>query len=161
MKESKPFLIILSILILTINCSRPDIDQRSYNLGVIGAFAEIVDIGIKELALSAPLTPSDMDDIIDDAMDIAARNNVNIYREKELLVTDLFSSELTEGKHVLLICNQESWQKYIDLKDDKDNLIEAGKYNGFERDKLARRFGKLLSYPDERINKLLEDSTDE
>lgn len=161
MRATKYFSIIIAFSILTtINCSRSNINQRSYNLGVIGAFAEIVDIGIKDLALSAPLSPTEMDDIIDDAKDIAARNNVNVYREEQLLVTDLFSSELTEGKHVLLICNPENWQKYLDLKDLKDNLIETGKFNDREREKLAWSFGKLLSYPDERISKLLGKSSD-
>jgi hypothetical protein len=32
----------------------PAIDERSYNLGGIGAFAEVVVAGVKKLALSAP-----------------------------------------------------------------------------------------------------------
>lgn len=37
----------------------PTIDERSYQLGVIGAFAEVVGLGVKRLALSSPMSPED------------------------------------------------------------------------------------------------------
>ena len=83
--------------------TNPSIDQRSYKLGNIGAFGEMVNVGIKKLALSAALSPEEMDALIEEAARVAKRNNVEIHREKEFLVTDLFPESVTNGKHVLLI----------------------------------------------------------
>jgi hypothetical protein len=132
------------------------IERRSYNLGVIGAFAEVVDLGIKKLALSAPMTPEETDDLIQDAHRIAGDNHVQIYRETDFLVTDLFPAEITEGKHVLLIYKGQTKQKYLDLKAEKERLIRSGQYHGKARENIARRMGKLLSYPDVKIDSLLE-----
>jgi len=131
------------------------IDHRSYNLGVIGAFAEVVDIGIKDLALSSPLHPQEMDALIEEARKIAERNNVTIYREDNFLTTDLFPAELTDGKHVLLIYKGNTNQRYLDLKSQKEQLLKSGKYKSAARQDIARKFGKLLSYPEARTEKLL------
>ena len=57
------------------------IDQRSYNLGEGNAFGEMVDAGVKKLALSAALSPEDMDALIEEAARIAKQNNIEIYRK--------------------------------------------------------------------------------
>jgi len=137
--------------------AKSNIDSRSYNLGVIGAFAEVVDIGIKNLALSAPLEPDEMDALIDEARIIATKNHVEIYREVDFLVTDLFPAEITHGKHVLLIYKGSIKQEYINLKEKKKQLVQLKKYKGEARTQIARTFGKLLSYPDKRINELLSN----
>ncbi|MEC7859668.1 MAG: hypothetical protein VX469_00175, partial [Pseudomonadota bacterium] len=56
--------------------TNPSIDQRSYKLGNIGAFGEMVNVGIKKLALSAALPPEEMDALIEEAARVAKRNNV-------------------------------------------------------------------------------------
>jgi len=153
--------ILISFSVLYIRCGskagETDIDRRSYMLGGIGAFAEVVDIGIKKLALSSPMSPAEMDALIDEARRIAADNNVEIYREENLLITDLFPKELTEGKHVLLIYKGTVKDEYMELKERKKELEESGNYKGEARERLARDFGKLLSYPEKRIDKLLEE----
>lgn len=131
------------------------IDQRSYRLGGIGAFAEMVGAGVKRLALSAPMDPAEMDALIEDATRIAADNGAEVYRETDFLVTDLFPAALTEGKDVLLIYRGETKREYLDLKDRKSQLQEAGEYVGEARLDIARRFGALLSYSDEKIGALL------
>jgi len=131
------------------------IDQRSYNLGGIGAFAEMVGAGVKQLALSAPMDPAEMDAIIDEAERIAADNGARVYREDDFLVTALFPSGLTEGKHVLLICSEATRQDYMDLKAMKRQLQDSGRYEAEARMEIARRFGELLSYSEEQVNSLL------
>ncbi len=133
----------------------PPIDRRSYDLGAIGAFAEMVDAGVKKLALSAPLSPADMDALVEDARRIAADHGVEVYRETGFLVTDLFPADLTEGKHVLLIYSGATKQEYLDLKAAKQRLIESDSYDAAARISLARRLGGLLSYSDEKITALL------
>ena len=137
------------------------IDQRSYNLGGIGAFGEMVDVGVKKLALSAALPPEDMDALIEEATRVAKRNNVEIYRENDFLVTDLFPASITEGKHVLVIYKGETRQEYLDLKTRKAQLVASNQYTGQAREEIARRFGAMLSYPEWKINQLIINNSSE
>ena len=136
----------------------PSIDQRSYHLGGIGAFAEMVGAGVKKVALSAVLTPAEVDSLIDDAQRIAADNHARLYRERELIVTDLFPADVAKGREVLVIYAGNTLSEYQQLKRDRANLIARGAYNGKARTEIARRFGRLLSYPDAKINALLKET---
>ena len=131
------------------------VDARSYNLGIIGGFAEVVRLGVKELALSEVMTPAVMDDILPDAEVVAKRNGVKLYRERDFLVTDLFPADVAEGKHVLLIYTGDTLERYLAIKADKANLVATGDYDAAARRDIARRFGRLLSYPDPIIDELL------
>jgi len=131
------------------------IDQRSYRLGGIGAFAEMVGAGVKKLALSAAMPEAEMDALIDEAKAIAERNGAEIYLETDFLVTDLFPKEITEGMQVLLIYRGRTLQDYTNLKERKRLLVEQGLYEGGVREEVARDMGKLLSYPEDKITSLL------
>jgi len=135
------------------------IDQRSYNLGGIGAFGEMVDAGVKKLALSAALSPENMDAIVEEAARIAKRNNVEIYRENDFLVTDLFPASITEGKHVLVIYKGETRQEYLDLKIRKGQLVASNQYTGEAREEIAHQFGAMLSYPEWKIDSLISNNS--
>ena len=131
------------------------VDPRSYNLGIMGGFAEVVYRGVKTLALSEVMTPAEMDDILPDAEIVARRNNVELYRETDLLVTDLFPADVAAGKHVLLIYTGDTLDRYLALKADKARLVADNAYTGKAREDIARRFGQLLSYPDHVIDEML------
>jgi hypothetical protein len=135
--------------------TKPTIDQRSYNLGIMGGFAEVVRLGVKKLALSEVMTPEEMDGVMEDAEIIAKRNAVLIWRETDFLVTDLYPEDVAEGKHVLLIYTGDTLDEYLAIKADKAALIASNLYEGEARENIARRFGKLLSYPDEVIDELI------
>ena len=124
------------------------IDQRSYRLGGLSTFAEMVRVGVKTLALSAAMTPEEMDAMVDDAERIAAEEGVLLYREADLIVTDLFPADVAEGKHVLLIYKGTTLDEYLALKERRAELLKSGSYEGEARRDIARRFGQLLSYPD-------------
>lgn len=132
------------------------IDVRSYRLGSIGAFAEMVGAGVKKLALSAPMEAQEMDALLVEAERIAKDHGVELYRERDFLTTDLFPPELTEGKEVLLIYNGETAEEYLQLKAEKQELVAQDAYHGEARLSIARRFGAFLSYSDEKISALLE-----
>lgn len=131
------------------------IDERSYKLGIMGAFSEVVRLGVKTLALSEVMTPEEMDNVMEDAAIIAERNKVQMWRETDFLVTDLYPADVAKGKHVLLIYTGDTLDKYLQLKADKAALVEAGEYEGAAREEIARRFGRLLSYPEDVIDGLL------
>ena len=136
--------------------SRP-VDPRAYNLGIIGGFAEVVRLGVKKLALSEVMSPEEMDDIYSDAEVVAARNEVQLYRETEFLVTDLYPEDVALGKHVLLIYTGNTLEEYLQLKADKEKLVADGNYSGAARREIAVRFGQLLSYPMPVIEDLLSN----
>jgi hypothetical protein len=148
------------ILITLSACSKADkknndVDMRSYRLGVIGAFSEVIDIGIKKMAFSSTMTPEEMDAIIEEAENVAKRNNTKIYREKDFLVTELFPASVTEGKEILIIYQGNTLNEYMDVKALKKSFIDEKTYNEKNRELVARKIAELLSYPEARILKLL------
>lgn len=137
------------------------VDNYSYQLGVLGAFAEVVKLGVKTLALGEVMSPAEMDHIMHDAQLVAERNGVLLFRETDLLVTDLYPHDVAQGKHVLLIYTGDTLDKYLELKSDKTRLVENGDYDGAKREEIARRFGRLLSYPKQVITDLLNQRKDD
>ena len=147
-------------LALLVSCSNNQTNQdNAYALGGIGAFAEMVNAGVKKMALSAPLSSSEMDNLMAEATRVAEKNNVMVYRERELLVTDLFAAEVTKGKKVLIIYQGTTKDEYLQLKEDARKLMEAGTYTGKAREAIARRMGRLLAYPTHYVNQLLSANT--
>lgn len=145
------------VLLVTAGASahETEIDEHSYNLGIMGGFAEVVRLGVKTLALSEVMDPDVMDHLMADARVIADRNEVEIWRETDFLVTDLYPADVAAGKHVLLIYTGDTLDRYLAIKADKQALKEAGEYEGAAREAIARRFGRLLSYPEPVIDDLL------
>ena len=156
---------ILLFLLLSFPCiagepapMNTQIDQRSYTLGGFATFAEMVRVGVKSLALSAPLAPAEMDGLLEDAGRIAREERVLLYRETDLIVTDLFPADVAKGKHVLLIYQGGTLDAYLALKQSKSELVAAGSYTGAARTDIARQFGRLLSYPEAVIEELINDN---
>lgn len=152
--------IFIILIFVLLSCSdksdkNNDIDLRSYRLGVIGAFSEVIDIGIKKMAFSSTMTPQEMDAIIEEAENVAKRNNTKLYREKDFLVTDLFPASVTEGKEVLVIYQGSTLDDYLAIKKLKQSFIASNAYTKENREAIARKVAELLSYPETRILKLL------
>ena len=154
---------VVAVLLLasSLFAQESTIDQRSYNLGIMGGFSEVVRLGVKRLALSEVMTPEEMDDIMADALVVAERNRVEMWRETDFLVTDLYPADVAAGKHVLLIYTGDTLDEYLQIKADKAALVAAGDYEGEARRAIAVRFGRLLSYPDEVIERLIRQQTGE
>lgn len=133
--------------------------SHTYALGAIGGFGEMVNAGVKQLALSEVFPPAEMDRLLPEAERVAARNKVQLYRESSLLVTDLFPADVAKDKDVLLIYQGSTKDEYLQLKSEALALERAGAYTGKAREAIARRFGRLLSYPTWRINQLLAEQT--
>jgi uroporphyrinogen-III synthase len=133
------------------------IDQTSYHLGVIFAFAEMVAADLKKMALSLPFLPKDHERIVKDAKRIVREEGIRIRLEKHLLTTDLFPEEFTRGKWVFIIYKYPKvLKKYLSLKSKKERLIHEDRYKGKGREAIAVGFGDLLSYRKDVIRKKLK-----
>jgi hypothetical protein len=75
-----------SLTLVAVYAQAQDTDLRSYRLGSTASWSEAVSVGVKELALSSPATPDEMDALIGEAKNIAARFGISVYRETDLLV---------------------------------------------------------------------------
>lgn len=167
MSVSKQMLIAVFTVGLLTGCSggtlphaesERSIDQWSFNLGITRAHIGVVSSGVKKLALGAPLPPEEIDALIGEAERMAAENGVRVCRETDFLVTDLFPTSLTEGKHLLMVCHESTYQEYMALKTYKQQRVEAGSYDATARVEVATRMGELLSYSEEKIASLLAEA---
>ncbi len=159
MKTTRTLISVVMVLLAGMATAHESgIDDRSYQLGIMGGFAEVGRLGVKTLALSEVMGPDEMGDVMEDAAVIAERNRVEMWRETDFLVTDLYPADVAEGKHVLLIYTGDTLDKYLALKADKAALVETGNYKGEAREEIARRFGSLLSYPEAVIDDLLQQA---
>jgi hypothetical protein len=133
------------------------VDQRSFQLGVVFAFAEMVAADLKKMALSLPFLPKDYEPLVKDSKRIAREEGVKLRLEKRLLTTDLFPEEITRGKWVLIIYKYpEVLKKYLSLKSKKERLIRENNYKGKKRETIAVGLGELLSYKKDVIRRKLK-----
>jgi len=133
-----------------------DIDWRSHQLGAIAAFAEVVDNGCKRLALSSPMTGEQFDSVIDGIREIAAKRGLILHVDDEFLETVLFDHGPIRGKTVIhIVREQATVDEYNGLKEKKRRHREAGTLNEEVELEVAWGLGRLLSYDDESIRRLL------
>ncbi len=133
------------------------LDQRSYQLGMIYAFAEMVGSGVKRLALSPALTEDQFERIIQEVRLIAEEYNLVLHVDRDFLETRLFNPEYTSGKTVIhLVAERATIDEYEVLKERKRGHLEAGNLTEEAELEIARGLGRLLSYSEESIQSLLE-----
>lgn len=134
------------------------LDWKSYQLGVIAAFSEVVSLGCKRLALSSPMTGEQFDEVIDEARLIAGDRGLIFYVDDDFLVTRLFDPGHTRGKRVIHIAaEQATVDEYNALREKKRRHVEAGTLTDEVETEIAWGLGRLLSYSDEAIVGLLGD----
>ena len=153
--RASPAIAAVAVVLITACVPAQDSELRSYRLGSVSSWSEAVSVDIKELALGSPMTADDTDAFIEDATEIAGRFGVSVYREPDLLVSDLFRADIATGMDVLLLYRPPTLEKYLALKERKAALIAAGEYEGEAREEIARDFGRLLSYPETVIDEKL------
>ncbi|MGD2122655.1 MAG: hypothetical protein PVJ76_12965 [Gemmatimonadota bacterium] len=139
-----------------------DIDLRSFQLGMINCFAEMVAVGVKKLAISPPLSQEEYGALREASDAIVEGSGIHSYLETSLLVTDLQSAEFTEGKWSILYFNDpETLAAYKALKERKAELEGAGRYDGQARHQISAEFMRLLSYPEGVIKAKIEGGGEE
>jgi hypothetical protein len=129
--------------------------RLSYYAGTISTSAEFVSYGCKKLALSATLSEEELSALLPHAEQKAQEYGIPIHVEKDLLVTELFSPLIAQSKTVILFAyNQDVLDEYFSLKGLRENAIKEDRLEATEEE-IAWRFGRLLSYTDETIERLL------
>lgn len=143
-----------AILLLT-HCAS---DKKQGNLGHMEAVAQMVQAGVKPIGISVPLSPDQAEELFPLAKQLAEAYQIKVTLETDLLVTPLFPASGTEGKHLIMFYQAPYWQAYQTLKEEGATQADSGTPEAQEE--IARRFGRLLGYPHERINALLAANTD-
>ena len=136
------------------------IDPYSYRCGVIDCFNEMIRAGLKKIALSHPAdSAAQRDQLLPYSREICRKYGTKFYVEDEPLLTDLFPISLNRGKYnIIYYKNEENIKEYLDIKAEKQKLLTKDSYCGKARVEIAYRFGKLLSYPDEGILRLIREN---
>jgi hypothetical protein len=130
-------------------------DLHSYYAGITMAFAEVVGAGCKKLALSSPYSHKMADEMLPASRYAAEEYNVKLMVEPELLITRLFPRDVAKDKTVILIAHDQSvLDEYMVLKKLKEQSNKKSNPEKLELE-IARRFGELLSYDEETINRLI------
>ena len=134
------------------------VDPYSYHLGAMDCFCEMVSAGLKTLAMSHPCdTREERDSYLQDAEKLCRKYGVKLYPEDEAFITDLFPEELNKGKYNYLFYRTgDVLERYMGLKEQQKRLIADHSYTGQERYRIAVELGKLLSYPEDGIERLIE-----
>ena len=128
------------------------IDALSFQLGMINCFVEMVACGVKQLAISPPLTPEAYDLVKDPSEDIVRGFGIKSYLEKSLLITALQSEDFTKNKWAILYYkDDQTLDAYLRLKRKRHELEVALEYSDEANREISRAFMRLLSYPDDVI----------
>ena len=137
------------------------IDKFSYQLGAADCFCEMVRAGVKKIALSHPCdTKEERDSFLPEFDKLCEKYGVCYYVENESFLTDLFPLSLNWDKFNVIFYQDETvLREYLDLKAEKEKAVAAGNYVNCRED-IAWRYGKLLSYTDEGIQRLLDANSD-
>ncbi len=131
-------------------------DQRSFSLGMIFAFAEIVAAGAKPLALSPPIKPEMFVDIKKGSDEIVEQWQLQCFVEHEILQTELFPEDALQNIIVILYYRDPAvLAEYLQLKEMRRALVAEGTYKGEARRTIARRFGQLLGYSQTALDERL------
>jgi len=133
------------------------IDKFSYQLGAADCFCEMVRAGVKRIALSHPCdSKEERDSFLPEFDKLCKKYGVHYYVEDEAFLTDLFPLSLNLNKFNVIFYQDESiLNEYLDLKAEKKKAVSDGNYETY-REGIARRYGKLLSYTDDGIQRLLD-----
>lgn len=133
------------------------IDTFSYQLGAADCFCEMVRAGVKRIALSHPCdSREERDRFLPEFDKLCQKYGVYYYVEDDAFLTDLFPLSLNKGKCNVIFYQEEPFlQGYLDLKAEKKRAVLEGNYDAC-REEIAWRYGKLLSYTDQGIQRLLD-----
>lgn len=129
-----------------------EIDELSYQMGLIGCFSEMVAAKVKKLAFSAAIEKKDRDVIEKAIKEITDKYGIKYYIEDDLIKNNIAPDDYTLNKLVFFMyAKDETLNEYMKLKSRQDEAIAAGTYDDELRKAITVELCRLLSYPEERI----------
>lgn len=152
MKYGAKYLAFIVLSFTFFSCEKVEF-QKEY--GALEVLAEMVQSGVKPIALSNPMSSAELDLFLTDAKRIAEKYDISFSRGSALIDTDLFDSSFVSGKEVLILYRGNSLLRYELLQSEVSNLKSKNEYSGVKREEVSRTFGRLLGYSNSRINELL------
>jgi len=124
------------------------LDRRSYEIGMINSFIEIVACGVKPLAISPPIAPEDLPLMEEASKTLSEGFGTKYCVVESLMITDIQSAEFTKGKNsILYYKDDEVIRRYHEMDRQIAELTAEGKYSGKIRRDLSIEFGQMLGYP--------------
>jgi catechol 2,3-dioxygenase-like lactoylglutathione lyase family enzyme len=157
MKDALRYLALIIFSISLFSCEKVEFQKESGSLEV---FMEMVQAGVKPIALSHPMSSVEAQLFLPEAKRLSEKYEVEFFRESALIDTDLFNDSVMIGKEVLVIYKGNSLAVYEMLKSQAAQLMKTGEYSGAKKEAVSRAFGRLLGYPTSRINDLLAENSD-
>jgi catechol 2,3-dioxygenase-like lactoylglutathione lyase family enzyme len=157
MKDALRYLALIIFSISLFSCEKVEFQKESGSLEV---FMEMVQAGVKPIALSHPMSSVEAQLFLPEAKRLSEKYEVEFFRESALIDTDLFNDSVMIGKEVLVIYKGNSLAVYEMLKSQAAQLMKTGEYSGAKKEAISRAFGRLLGYPTSRINDLLAENSD-
>ena len=140
-----------------LNPTNYDVDNMYWHVGVYFGLSQAVMIDVKHLALSGPMEHDVANTYEEMFLAAAERRGLKQYKESDILVADLFPEEYVKDKTAFIVYKHDRvLADYLALKRYKQGLVDTGRYDMDARREVAVRFGKLLSYTDERIEGYLK-----
>ena len=138
------------------------IDEFSRVVGGMSVFNELIATGCKNVALGHPTSDEKLrDEHLEFARKICEEKGTQCCKEDDGFLTDLFPVSMNKNKYNILFYRDPKYRdEYFALKERKRRLVAEGRYQGDERRRLAVDFGKLLSYSDEAIERMLAGYTE-
>ena len=127
-------------------------EEKSFKLGMIEAFCEVVAQEIKPLALSPIMNKEQWDTIRPAVEAVSSKYNVKSYTETNFMPSDFVADEALMEKIVILFYKQEKiLQSYFDLKLETERLRSSGLYDEAQRKNTSIALRRLLGYSENAI----------
>ena len=138
------------------------IDEFSKIVGAMSCFNEMIACGCKNVALGHPTSDRALrDEHMVFALEICKQKGTLCCEENGGFLTDLFPYSMNKDKFNILFYRTEADRDaYFALKEKKARLVAEGQYTGEVRRQIAYDFGKLLSYSDEAIERMMAENTE-
>ncbi len=139
-----------------------EIDQLSKAVGMMHAFNEMIKCGCKQVALGCPTSSrAEREEHMEYAAFICKETGTKFCPEDGGLITDLFPASMNKGKYNILFYKEDVYRDmYFALKERKEALVRDNHYGDAERRVIAYEFGRLLSYTDEAIGRMIAENRD-
>jgi len=138
------------------------IDEFSRILGGMSCFNEMIACGCKNVALGHPTADKALrDELMVYARQICESHGTQCCEEDGGFLTDLFPYSMNKDKYNILFYKDPAYRDaYFALRERKAKLVADGQYTDEARRAIAWEYGKLLSYSDEAIERMMAENTE-